>query len=334
MKKLVNLLGIITLIVIIGCIMLGCSSPEVSSCAHNWDWILTQTPKANEEGVETYTCLHCGQTGTTRPVSASANVISSVDSIPAVTYTGYAITPAINARNGTTLLILNIDYIVGFTDNINAGTATVAVTGIGNYQGSNRNAIFTINKAAGAIVNTPTLASKTNNSITINAVAAPGNGQTVEYARSTSSTVPNTGWYADLTFNGLTGGTAYYIFARSASNYNYNAGTAFNTVITTYYQQNLTITFTQIINAAPLIVNQTISRTGTNKTIILTVSNPTQYSNIEWHVTGTNVSGSGNSFTLDSSNPAYDRIGEHFLTVEVWKDGKPYNKTIIFTVTP
>ena len=97
--------------------------------------------------------------------------------------------------------------------------------------------------------------------------------------------------------------------------------------------ESFNITLTEIIDAAPLILNQTISRTGNNKTVTITVYNSSQYSSIAWYITGTNVSGSGASFTLDSSNPAYDRIGEHFLTVEVWKDGKPYNKTIIFTVT-
>ena len=329
----------------------------------------------------------------------------SVDSIPAVTYTGTANTPAVVAKDSGLLLTSGADYTVGYANNINAGTATVTVTGVGNYAGSSGNSTFTINKAAGifgtpssisttytpaltlanltlstgyvwnesstilnagnsqlfpatytnpngnytsaggnitvnvakaegTIVSAPTLASRTNNGITINAVTAPGNGQTVEYARSTSSTVPSTGWQTGLTFDGLSAGSTHYIFSRSASNDNYNAGTAVSTVITTYFQQDLTITFIQITDAAPLIVNQTISRTGANKTVTLTVSNPTQYSSIEWRVTGTNVSGNGTSFTLDSSNPAYNRVGEHFLTIEVWKDGKPYNKTIIFTVTP
>jgi len=97
--------------------------------------------------------------------------------------------------------------------------------------------------------------------------------------------------------------------------------------------ESFTLTFAQIIDATPAILNQTISRTGSNKTVTLIINNPSQYSSISWYVTGTNVSGNGTSFTLDATNPVYSRIGEYFLTVEVWKDGKPYNKTIIFTVT-
>jgi hypothetical protein len=95
----------------------------------------------------------------------------------------------------------------------------------------------------------------------------------------------------------------------------------------------LNITFAQIADAAPLIVDQTISRTGANRTVELEATNPNQYTSIVWNVTGTGVSGSGPTFILDAANTAYNTVGEHFLTVDVWKDGIPYNKTIIFTVT-
>jgi hypothetical protein len=78
----------------------------------------------------------------------------------------------------------------------------------------------------GAVVGVPTLASKTANSITINAVAAPSNGQTVEYAKNTTNTAPASGWQDGLTFSGLTASTQYYIFARSKANATYKAGAA------------------------------------------------------------------------------------------------------------
>ena len=81
-------------------------------------------------------------------------------------------------------------------------------------------------KGVGATVAAPTLNSKTATSITINAVTPPATGQTVEYARSTTSTAPQTGWQTGLMFSGLTENTLYYIFARSAANNNYNAGAA------------------------------------------------------------------------------------------------------------
>jgi hypothetical protein len=96
------------------------------------------------------------------------------------------------------------------------------------------------------------------------------------------------------------------------------------------------ISFPDIVDDAPIILEQVISRSGSNnvpKTITLTVDNSSQqYGTITWYVTGTNVSGSGSSFTLDSANPAYGSFGKYYVTVEVWKDGIPYSRTVIFEV--
>jgi len=95
----------------------------------------------------------------------------------------------------------------------------------GNYTAANGSVTVNIAKASGAAVGTPVLASATSSSITIDAVNAPA-GQTVEYAKNTTSAVPSTGWQSTLTFTGLSPSATYYIFARSAENANYNAGTA------------------------------------------------------------------------------------------------------------
>ena len=87
--------------------------------------------------------------------------------------------------------------------------------------------MVTTPRAPGGAVNAPSgTSSLTFNSITINAVATPGNGQTVEYAISTTNSAPVTGWQSSTTFTGLIAETTYYIFARSAGNTNYNTGTA------------------------------------------------------------------------------------------------------------
>ncbi|MCL2245298.1 MAG: hypothetical protein FWC03_12670, partial [Treponema sp.] len=83
-------------------------------------------------------------------------------------------------------------------------------------------------KEKGAAVSAPTAAGAaiTETSITITAVTAPDNGQTVEYAVSASNTAPSKGWQESPSFTGLTAGTTYYIFARSKANGTYNAGKA------------------------------------------------------------------------------------------------------------
>jgi len=52
------------------------------------------------------------------------------------TYTGHQITPDVTVTHADDgVLILNKDYIVEYANNINAGTATITITGIGDYSG-------------------------------------------------------------------------------------------------------------------------------------------------------------------------------------------------------
>jgi uncharacterized repeat protein (TIGR02543 family) len=116
--------------------------------------------------------------------------------------------------------------ITGLTAGAAAYTATVTVSGENDISAS-LDISFTVNRAAGAAVSAPTgTSSVTNTSITVNAVTAPANGQTVEYAINGSNSAPSSGWQTGTIFNSLMKGTLYYIFARSAQNTNYNAGTA------------------------------------------------------------------------------------------------------------
>ncbi|MBR2151535.1 MAG: hypothetical protein IJ902_09190 [Prevotella sp.] len=62
------------------------------------------------------------------------------------TYTGKALEPAVTVKDGTTTLSAETDYDVAYSDNINAGQATVTVTGKGAYSGTAQ-AKFTIGKA-------------------------------------------------------------------------------------------------------------------------------------------------------------------------------------------
>lgn len=52
------------------------------------------------------------------------------------TYTGTAVTPEITVTDGIKVLREGTDYTVAYTNNANAGTATVTITGIGNYSGT------------------------------------------------------------------------------------------------------------------------------------------------------------------------------------------------------
>jgi hypothetical protein len=70
----------------------------------------------------------------------------TINSIAAQTYTGVAKTPTVTVRDGSSTLTNGTHYTVAYSNNTNAGTATVTVTGKGNYTGT-ESANFTINKA-------------------------------------------------------------------------------------------------------------------------------------------------------------------------------------------
>jgi hypothetical protein len=74
-------------------------------------------------------------------------ITPTIDSIAGVTYNGSAHTPSVTVKDGSTTLTLNTHYTVSYSNNTNAGTATVSVTCTGNYSGTNTQT-FTINKAA------------------------------------------------------------------------------------------------------------------------------------------------------------------------------------------
>lgn len=69
----------------------------------------------------------------------------TIEPIKSMTYTGSALMPNVVVKDGTKVLEKDKDYGVSFTNNLNAGTATVTISGRGNYS-NNKTATFTINK--------------------------------------------------------------------------------------------------------------------------------------------------------------------------------------------
>jgi hypothetical protein len=71
---------------------------------------------------------------TPKPITAAELIIAPV---PAYTYTGAEIKPALTVTEGANTLTLIQDYIVTYANNVSAGTAsaTVTITNTGNYSG-------------------------------------------------------------------------------------------------------------------------------------------------------------------------------------------------------
>ncbi len=57
-------------------------------------------------------------------------------SVSAKTYTGSAVTQTLSLWNGSEHLVEGTDYLVTYKDNVNVGTATMTLTGKGNYKGT------------------------------------------------------------------------------------------------------------------------------------------------------------------------------------------------------
>ena len=59
----------------------------------------------------------------------------TVRPVPAQTYTGGAIYPAVSVWHGQTKLVMGEDYTVSYQNNVNVGVAAIVITGMGDYAG-------------------------------------------------------------------------------------------------------------------------------------------------------------------------------------------------------
>ena len=94
------------------------------------------------------------QTTATAAITPKSIAMATISDIPDQAYTGEAITPEfIVVLDGVTLQS-GADYTAAFADNIEVGTASVTVTGMGNYQGSVQKD-FTIGRGLPVITQAP-----------------------------------------------------------------------------------------------------------------------------------------------------------------------------------
>lgn len=71
----------------------------------------------------------------------------AVEDVPDQTYTGSAITPALNVVDGGTVLTEGMDYTAAYTNNVQTGTAQVTVAFQGNYTGTAVKTFIIVKKA-------------------------------------------------------------------------------------------------------------------------------------------------------------------------------------------
>ncbi|WP_461257931.1 YDG domain-containing protein [Treponema sp. R80B11-R83G3] len=188
---------------------------------------------------------------------------------------------------------------------------------MGNYSLSAQPATVTANitKASGASVTAPTVnGTPTSDTITVNAASLQtATGQSIEYAISTASNGTGlSAWQSGTTFSGLTANTTYFVYARSASNENYNEGVpnvsaGITTVESPTYGISLSTSGTYIFTAveygygaqSPLTV--TVTNTGNQATgaldIALSGANSGSFTLLKTSIT-TIATGGSDTFTV------------------------------------
>jgi len=147
---------------------------------------------------------------------------------------------------------------------------------------------------------------------------------------------------AAMTKTGYTFG-GWYKEADCINTWNFSTDTV--TAAVTLYAKwventaGITISVEQITEGVTISAgNIVISRTGSNKTYTLTVSNPSDYSSIRWEISGVGnyagqkIEGTDASFELDASDAKYNSLGIHTLRLYVTKDAVPYMVNIEFEI--
>lgn len=112
------------------------------------DYTITYSPDHTTPGEKVATIT--GQGNFKGSVKKTYTIVGASDvtiTLPAGTYTynGAEHKPVVTVKKGDDLLTLNTDYTVTYSANINAGIATITVTGIGNYDFT-QTKTFTIGK--------------------------------------------------------------------------------------------------------------------------------------------------------------------------------------------
>ena len=138
-------------------------------------------------------------TGAKLTVNAkNASTFTATLATASYTYDGTAKTPAVTVKDGSTALTNGTHYTVTYSNNVNAGTGKVIITGKGNYTGT-KELTFTINKraitvTAGSSSKTYNGTALTNSSATLTA-GSLASGQTL--TASATGTITNAGSVAN-----------------------------------------------------------------------------------------------------------------------------------------
>jgi len=125
----------------------------------------------------------------------------SISTIAPYTYDGSPKTPLPAVTDGALLLTNSVNYLLSYTNNVNAGTATLTLTGLGYYYGTT-NTSFAINPAMPTITNWPAATTLEIGQALSNAVLSGGSASvTGTFSYLSPTNIPPAGIYtAAVTF--------------------------------------------------------------------------------------------------------------------------------------
>lgn len=137
----------------------------LENTGHAYETTETVSATCTTDGYITYICSYCGDTYT-KTIAAiehtyngnicktcgalkNSKISSATATLSATSYiySGSAKKPSVTVKLNGTTLTKGTDYTVSYSNNTNAGTATVTITGKGSYSGTLKKT-FTINKAS------------------------------------------------------------------------------------------------------------------------------------------------------------------------------------------
>lgn len=145
---------------------------EIVTSAGTANYTVNKTFEAGTVYTVNLTLQKTGVEATVSTANWTAGAPITIADIDDQTFSGSPITPELTVTSDGTALTANTDYDLTWANNVNAGTATVLVTGKGSYAGCFGYKTFTINQLAASIsyataaVSSSTLGEKINNPLT------------------------------------------------------------------------------------------------------------------------------------------------------------------------
>ena len=255
-------------------------------------------------------------TGAKLTVNAkNASTFTATLATTSYTYDGTAKTPAVTVKDGSTALTNGTHYTVAYSNNVNAGTGKVTITGKGNYTGT-KELTFTINKATGTLslsATSGTITYPSNGSFTITSNTSGGT-LSVKSSDETVATASVSGTTVTITPKApTTSGKKTTITVTSGATNNYEAQTE---------------TYVATVNMGTISLSATIydgNYDGKDHDAITKVTVTPSDAKVEYSLNGG---------TYNTTIPKVNNIGTYSITIRATKEGFiKAEKTITFKIT-